>query len=636
MCGIAGIVDWKDQSVSAADLERLESSIIHRGPDSRGTYEEAGRVGLVHRRLKVIDLSDEAAQPMPNEDGSLRVVFNGEIYNYLALRAELEDAGHIFRSRSDTEVLVHGFEQWGEALFSRLDGMFAVAIWEAHEKSLILARDRFGKKPLFYTIRPNRSVVFSSDIKSLWQHCGENLPISARAIDAYLQHLSPSQDYCIFDGVEKVPPGTWMRFGANSSTSERFWAPGFRDKHHYSLPDALDELETSLTAAVKKRLVSDVPLGAFLSGGIDSSLVVAMMSQVTDRPPRTFSVGFQESAFSEAPYARMVAERYGMEHTEITLETDVLSILPDLVWEYGEPFGDSSAVPCYYISKAAREEVTVALTGDGGDEMFGGYDNARASYFAAILKRSIPGLAWRDLEERTEAGGEWGSGLRGKVATLIRHATDDPTLRCSGSLAWDRFRKRSLYTESFREQLGGYDSSEILARHWSLLDQLDIVDQNLLLTILGRLRNDYLIKIDVASMRHGLELRSPFLDRDLSDFSESIPSSLKVRGGTQKFLLKKLAERYLPKEVIYRKKQGFSLPIRDWFRGEWKAITKELILQGQLRNTGWFDMKHVENVLDRHCGGTEDHTHRIWSLLTLEIWFRLFVTRELQPGDSLH
>lgn len=622
--------------MTVPDLERLESSIANRGPDSRGVFESEGLVGLVHRRLKVIDLSDQAAQPMTNEDGTLRVVFNGEIYNFQQLREALSDAGHAFRSQSDTEVIVHGFEQWGEALFSRLDGMFAIAIWDERSESLLLARDRFGKKPLFYSVRPNRSVVFSSDIKSIWSHCERDLPISARAIDAYLQHLSPSQDHCIFEGVEKVPPGSWIRFRESESTGDCFWRPEFRDKQPYTLPEALDALEGHLAAAVKKRLVSDVPLGAFLSGGIDSSLVVALMSQCNAPPPRTFSVGFEETEFSEAPYARMVAERYGVEHTEITLETDVLSILPDLVWEYGEPFGDSSAVPSYYISKAARQEVTVALTGDGGDELFGGYDTARASYFAAILKRSLPGPAWRELERRIQSGGKWTHGLRGKVATLVRHATDDPTLRCSGSLAWDRFRKSSLYTEAFRDRLGPYDSSHVLARHWSRLEDLDIVDQNLLLTILGRLRNDYLVKIDVASMRHGLELRSPFLDRDLSNFSESVPSSLKVRGGIQKFLLKKLAERHLPREVIYRRKQGFSLPIRDWFRGDWRGITRELLLHGQLRETGWFEMKHVEAILEQHLDGREDHTHRIWSLLALEVWFRLFVTRELRAGDSLH
>jgi asparagine synthase (glutamine-hydrolysing) len=360
------------------------------------------------------------------------------------------------------------------------------------------------------------------------------------------------------------------------------------------------------------------------------------MSQISDTPPKTFSIGFDEAEFSEAHYARLVADRYGVDHTEITLKTDVLSILPDLVWEYGEPFGDSSAVPSYYISKAARQSVTVALTGDGGDEMFGGYDVAKVSHFAALAKRAIPTPLWRRLEKQAEKNGDFAPGLPRKLSTLIRHGTDKALLRCSGSLAWDRFRKRSLYTEAFREELGDYDSSSVLSRHWPLLEGLDTVDQNLLLTILGRLRNDYLIKIDVASMRHGLELRSPFLDRNLSDFSERIPSSIKVHNGIQKFLLKKLAERHLPHEVIYRRKQGFSLPIRDWFRDEWKAVIKPLILHGQLRETGWFDMVYLQEILDRHLDGSEDHTHRLWCLLSLEVWFRLFVTRELHPADSLH
>ncbi|MDF1859075.1 MAG: asparagine synthase (glutamine-hydrolyzing) [Verrucomicrobiales bacterium] len=635
MCGIAGIVDWKDQSVTHSDLELLESAIRNRGPDSRGFYEKEGLIGLVHRRLRVIDLSEQAAQPMTNEDGTLRIVFNGEIYNFQELRKNLEIKGHVFRSNSDTEVIVHGFEEWGEKLFAQLDGMFAIAIWDERTKSIVLARDRFGKKPLFYTVGPNRSVSFSSDIKSLWNYNQGNLDLSTRAIDAYLQHLSPSQDHCIFEGVEKIPPGTWVRFRQEDSEKQRYWTPDFREKQNFSLEDALEGIEEKLTRAVRKRLVSDVPLGAFLSGGIDSSLIVAMMSEASDKPPRTFSVGFEEAEFSEFPHARAVAERYGVDHTEITLKTDVLSILPDLVWEFGEPFGDSSAIPCHYISKAARKEVTVALTGDGGDEIFGGYDTSRASHFANIAKSWFPRNLWKKIEQQLEIEGKLSTKLGGKMATLIRHGTNVPTLRCSGSLAWDRFRKRSLYTEAFRDELGSYDSSNVLSRHWESLEGIDLIDQNLLLTILGRLPNDYLIKIDVASMRHGLELRSPFLDRDLADLSETIPSSLKVRGGIQKFLLKKLAERYLPKEVIYRKKQGFSLPIRDWFRGDWALITKEFLLHGQLRETGWFDMPYLDGLLNRHINGMEDHTHRIWSLLVLEVWFRLFITKELSPDDSL-
>jgi asparagine synthase (glutamine-hydrolysing) len=628
MCGICGIVDFSRRPVSAPTLERMRDVMVHRGPDAAGLHIE-GHAALGHRRLAIIDLSPLGNQPMSNRDGRIWVVFNGEIYNFQDLRQELTGKGYAFRSRSDTEVLVHGYEEWGLALFPKLRGMFALGIWDGRKEELVLARDHFGKKPLFYLVADD-AVLFASDIKALLEVTPTTLHVDPVALDAYLFHLSPTQEHCIYREVRKVKPAHYVVFGAKGQREDRYWFPSFQPKVRLKEGDAIEEMDRLLRQAVARRLVADVPLGALLSGGVDSSLVTALVSLLGGPSARTFTVTFSEREFAEAQYADQVARRYKTRHHVLTLSPDVLSILPALVWEYGEPFADSSAVGVYYVTKAAREHVTVALTGDGGDELFGGYASARASYFAQKLARWIP----EPLRRRLPAPAN-GNGLRNPLATLLRYSAREPHIRHDFSLAFSQGHKTRLYTEEFTRALGDHDPWRIFSQYDDAASGLDLMDKNLLRTLMTRLPNDYLIKVDVASMMNSLELRSPFLDLDLSAFSESIPPDLKNRGGRQKYLLKKLAERYLPSEVIYRPKQGFELPVGHWLRNELRPLLAEFVLQGHALERGWFRADYVRQLVDEHLAQRADHTHRLWALLWLEIWFRLFVTQTMRPHDVL-
>ena len=611
----------------------MRDAMHNRGPEFGGLYLQEN-VGLGHRRLKIIDLSANGNQPMTNEDKSVWVVFNGEIYNFLDLRPQLEKRGHKFQSRSDTEVIVHGYEEWGEELFAKLNGMFAIGIWDARKGQLILARDRFGKKPLFFIERKNDVVQFASEIKALWRNHRSRFTLNPQAVDCYLHHLSPTQEHCIFKEVTKIRPAHYRVFTCDGSKEFRYWKPWFRNKENYSEAAAIDAIDFQLRGAIQRRMISDVPLGAFLSGGIDSSLIVALMSQLSNKPVKTFSIGFEESDFSELPYSQAVAKRYYTDHQEIILKPDVWNILPSLVWEYGEPFADSSAIPTYYVSKAAKQFVTVALTGDGGDEMFGGYDIAKASYYAHQLGRIMPNRSRAWLEKKLCNGSSDKNFLQ-KLRTLLVHGSANPAIRHSYTQAWTPAAKARLYTPRFKATLFGHNAQHIFDEYKSTISGLNLIDQNLLLTIVGRLPNDYLIKVDVASMKSALELRSPFLDYEVCRLSESIDPLLKVKGGVQKYLLKKLAERYLPHDVIYRPKRGFSLPLTHWLRKDFAEPVKKLLLDGETLKLGWFERETVAQILEEHRAGLKDHTHRIWSLLWFELWHRLFITQTLKPEDSL-
>lgn len=622
MCAINGIIQFDGSTVDAASVVAMRDVMVHRGPDHGGLWVNRN-AGLGHRRLRIIDLSPAGNQPMQNKDGSVQVVFNGEIYNFQELRNQLD--AHKFNSRSDTEVIVHGYEEWGEKLFAKLDGMFAIGIWDERKQTLLLARDRWGKKPLFHFARGGE-ILFASDIKAIWELKSSALTLNHAAIDCYLHHLSPTQEHCIFNEVAKVRPAHYEVFTRDAHRVERYWQPTFAAKENLSEADALEKLDVLLRAAVKRRLVSDVPLGAFLSGGVDSSVVVALMSQINAGRTKTFSIGFAEQDFSELQYSRAVAERYQTEHQEIVVKPDMMAVLPSLVWEYGEPFGDSSAIPTFYVAQAARQFVTVALTGDGGDEMFGGYDLARASWYGHHCRSIVPPVMRGALEKLP---------LPGKLRTLLVHASDNPAVRHSITMGFNAAQKRALYTPDFTAKLGDHSAAHVFAQFYPTIKNWNIVDQNLFLTLMGRLPNDYLIKTDVASMKVALELRSPFLDTELDAFANSINPMLKVKGGAQKYLLKKLAERYIPRETIYRKKRGFSLPLTHWLRGELAPVVSRLLLEGETLKLGWFNRAAVENLLREHAAKTHDHTHRIYLLLWLELWWRLFITRTLKPADAL-
>jgi asparagine synthase (glutamine-hydrolysing) len=634
MCAICGVVNFAGMPVSDDAVVRMRDEMRNRGPDSAGKYIN-GHVGLGHRRLRIIDLSAAGDQPMTNEDRSIWVVFNGEIYNFQELRRQLQEDGHRFASNSDTEVIIHGYEQWGDGVVEKLDGMFAFAVWDSSSNKLLLARDRFGKKPLCY-LRQGAYVAFASEVKALATLPGVTLTVNSDAIDCYLHHLGVTQHHSIYREVHKVQAGHYEIFTTDGHSTVRYYAPDYTKKISLSEPELLECIDGTLRAAVKKRLISDVPLGAFLSGGVDSSLVVALMAGLSDRPVKTFSIGFEERDFSELKYARSVAQRYGTDHEEICLRPEVLRILPSLVWEYSEPFADSSAVPTYYVSQAARRFVTVALSGDGGDELFGGYETARAAYWSRQYDRFVGGPLRRSLESWLfHSALVERSGSLHKLKTLASGAHADPAVRCADSMAFSAPERAALYTDSFRDSLHGSPALEAYTHFWPHLAGLDLVDQNLVLTLHTRLPNDYLVKVDVASMKVGLELRSPFLDADLATLSASIDPLVKVRLGRQKFLLKKLAERYLPAEVIYRRKRGFQLPLTHWLRGDLRPTLDRFLPAGQLVRIGWFRANYIKRLISEHVSAAADHTHRLWALLWLELWYRMFIDRSLSPADDL-
>ena len=638
MCAICGIINFDHRPVSASELVAMRDVMIHRGPDHGGQWL-SGHAALGHRRLSIIDLSPLGNQPMTNDSATVAVTFNGEIYNFPALRKELEARGYRFKSHSDTEVIVHGYEEWSEGIVARLDGMFAIGIWDTRSgrERLLLAVDRFGKKPLFYS-QVGSTVRFASDSKAFWSLPGATMTVNHAAIDCYLHHMAVTTEHTIYDEVDKLRPAHFKIFERAASGElrvheERYWKPDFRNKVRMSEAEALERIDATLKEAVRKRLIADVPLGAFLSGGVDSSLVVAMMSQLSSKPVKTFSIGFEEQDFSELEYANAVAERYKTEHNQIRLRPDVLAILPSLVWEYGEPFADSSAIPTYYVSKAAREFVTVALTGDGGDEQFGGYDIARASYHAMTYERFLPGALRRPLEASLFAAER--TGLAQKLKTLATHASPDPARRHGYSMAWSQRQRDALYTDSFRASLHGHRPWHIYERHAADMAGLDVVDQNLYHVLMARLPNDYLVKVDVASMKVALELRSPFLDNDLCTLASSLDSRLKVKGGVQKYLPKKLAERYLPWETIYRPKKGFSLPLKHWLRTDFAPLLRRMLPDGNLVKAGWFRRAEIERLIGEHTSGAAEHTHRLWAVLWLELWHRIFVERSMTGREDL-
>jgi asparagine synthase (glutamine-hydrolysing) len=634
MCAICGIVDFGGASVSRQALVRMRDEMLNRGPEVGGEHVD-GAVALGHRRLRIIDLSPAGNQPMTNEDRTVWVVFNGEIYNFQALRPELERRGHRFASHGDTEVIVHGYEEWGEQLIEKLDGMFALAIWDGPRRRLLLARDRFGKKPL-YVWRRGTTVSFASEIKALATLPDFSREVDPAAIDCYLHHLGTTQEHAIYRGVEKVRPAHYEVWSEAGRRVERYWRPEYHGKLDLSEGEVLERIDEALRAAVRKRLISDVPLGAFLSGGVDSSLIVAMTAQLSDRPVKTFSIGFRDQDFSELGYARQVAERYGTDHEEITLEPDVLRVLPQLVWEYGEPFADSSAVPTFYVSQGARRFVTVALSGDGGDEMFGGYDTARAAWWSQQYHALLPGPLRAPLERLLVSTPlvEEHPGLR-KLRTVAVGASEDPAVRMRASMAFSAEARARLYTDAFRASLDGDPAMRTYDAHWAELAGLDLVDQNLLLTLHTRLPNDYLVKVDVASMKVALELRSPFLDTALCELSCAIDPKLKVRLGRQKYLLKRLAERYLPHDVIYRPKRGFELPLARWLRTDLAPVLRRFLPDGRAIERGWFRREEVVRLMEEHLSGKAEHTHRLWALLWLELWHRLFIDQTLTPDDDL-
>src|SRR5262245_2981203 len=636
MCGIAGILDRSGDRPEPAVLERMRDVMLTRGPDDCGLWSAPG-IGLAHRRLSIIDCSPAGHQPMCNEDGTIWIVFNGEIYDFDDLGDELRTAGHRFRSRTDTEVIIHAYEEWGaERLLQRLHGMFAFALWDGPRKRLLLARDRLGKKPLFYADLGNR-FYFSSDIKSIWLAAGDRLTVDPLAIDEFLYFYFITQNRSIYREVQKLPAASFMEVGPEGVRSGRYWTLDYTHGETRDEQEWLERCEVTLRRAVKRRMVADVPLGAFLSGGVDSSLVVAMMSQASARPVKTFSIGLGVAGYDELVHAREVAARYHSDHEEFVAEPNAWEILPQLVWHYGEPFGDSSAVPTFLVSSMARHRVTVALTGDGGDEAFAGYPS-----YAAVHRGErcwwVPRWVRRRVLSRAAdlLHGEWPAWrFTSRLRSLANNFSGDPVITLKRDMGWGEPYREHLYSDQMKVLLGTSHPAEGQRPHLTAGGWNTPSDGWRLAVIRTLLPSDYLVKIDVASMMSSLEVRCPFLDTEVLELTSRVPIRLLLGPQNQsKNLLKKLALKYLPADTILRPKHGFELPIAEWLRGPWRKAVRELVLSDRALGRGYFRREYVDKILTAHERGA-DHRHRVWCLLWLELWHRMFVDRTLMPADQL-
>ena len=624
MCGIAGRFNYDPlRPVERDVLEAMTDAVAHRGPDAAGYHVGPG-IGLGHRRLSIIDLAT-GDQPLTNETGTVWTVFNGEIYNFADVRAELAARGHRFKTNSDTEIIVHGYEEWGEGCVERFRGMFAFAVWDATQRRLLLARDRLGVKPLYYAALPGRGIVFGSELKSLLEDPDVPREWEPDAIDAYLTLLYIPAPATIYRSVRKLPPAHVLVADAGGVRVSRYWDLTFTgDGDTRRESSYLEELDALLAESVRLRQISDVPLGAFLSGGIDSSAVAAYMVETSDRPPITISVGFDHAGYDEVRHARRVAEHLGCDFHPRTVTPEIVSLLPKLAWHFDEPFADSSAVPTYCVSKAARELVTVALSGDGGDELWAGYARHRVEHWEQRARTAL-GPAARVAGALAQA-----LPLSLKGARALRHLASDPADAYAVKHAYGMFEpgaKGRLYSADFAASVRGTDPLSSFRDLYRRCESADPVDRALYVDVHSYLVDDILTKVDRMSMAVSLEAREPLLDHRLLEFAARVPVSLKLRDGRGKYLLRKVLERRIPRTILERGKHGFEAPIGEWLRGPLAPMADDLLCGGRLRDRGLFDDREVSRLWREHRDGRADHRHRLWQLVMLELWFRQFADR---------
>jgi len=635
MCGIAGFIDfWDRNGNDSFERGRLLKSmcdvIRHRGPDDEGFLLKDG-VALGMRRLSIIDLAG-GHQPISGEDGSVTIVFNGEIYSFQELRSELEKRGHTFKTNSDTEAIVHAYEEYGPACADHLRGMFAFAIWDDRKRELYIARDRVGKKPLYYTVTPGQTLVFGSEIKSILEHPDVTREINLEALDAYFTLGYIPDPLTIFQNVHKLPPGHYLTFSAGRVAIQQYWDFKFEPAASRKPEDYMEELRALLNESVRLRLISDVPLGAFLSGGVDSSTVVALMAQHMNQPVKTFSIGFHEDSYNELKYARLTAKKLGTDHHEFFVTPQICDIINDLVWHFDEPFADPSAIPTFMVSKLARDHVTVALSGDGGDELFAGYTHyvvqeSRRAFSAALPKALREGVM-RPLSYRLPHGA-WGR-------NYLHNISLDPIDRYLDSLSYfTELNKESLYTSDFRRQLHAKNWVARSFRDYAArvktnepLDQLLYIDGK------SYLPGDILTKVDRMSMATSLEVRVPLLDHKLIDFVTKVPASLKLAGTETKQLLKRVARDLIPAEILDRPKQGFGMPLEEWINRQLRDQIREILREPRTRQRGYVNPDYVDLILDEHHKGRRDHSQPLWSLWILELWHRRYIDDAARHTES--
>lgn len=613
MCGLAGILHWNNDPVPPAELAAMASLLKHRGPDEQNTLSPSPGIGLAHCRLKVIDLSAAARQPMSGDSGQVHILFNGEIYNFKELRQELISAGAVFRSQSDTEVILGAYERWGKQAIARLDGMFALAIWDGAARKLLLARDRAGKKPLFYR-SSGGCVVFGSEIKALLAHAHVPGEMDENLLPYLLTFGAAPPDQTFYRGIRQLPPASWLELTGpeENPRPETYWhLPREEERTAKSPEQAEQELRELLTAAVRKRLDSDVPLGAFLSGGMDSTIVVGLMSRLLKGSKvKTFSIGFEgDDRYDETSFARLAAERFKTEHTPFTIGPQPFSLIEELVRHHDQPFADSSALPTYLLSQLTRSKVTVALSGDGGDELFAGYDR----FQAALAAERLPGWAWA------------------AASALLRPITGRPELHVR-SLPYKLGRflgtadrplmQRYLSWRAVLSRPEEYLSSKTAPPPVDFPEEGTPLSRLLRFNFSEYLPCDLLVKTDRCSMAHGLEVRSPFLDTALIEWAFRLPDSLKIREGKGKWILRRAFRDLLPEPILNRPKMGFGVPLGAWFRNQWTAPLKELLLPSEAGIRRYLDGRKIDELVQSHLNGSRDNGQALWLFLTFEIWLR--------------
>jgi len=637
MCGIAGIYNFgSDERLDTKIIHRMCEKLIHRGPDDYGIYVKEP-VGLGHRRLTIIDLSSKAKQPMSNEDGSIWITFNGEIYNFHEIRDDLIKKGHLFRTKSDTEVIIHAYEEYGPGCLDKFIGMFAFAIWDGNRRRIFLARDRIGKKPLVYYLS-NKFFIFASEIKAILEDPRVPRKVNLQAMNYYFTFGYVPSPETMFKDIKKLPPGHFLVLQNGNMKVKRYWNIS---SELNEIPTELckeedieRQLESLLEDSVRFRMVSDVPVGAFLSGGIGSSLVVALMCRISPEPVQTFTIGFEEEAFNEAPFARIVADQFKTKHREIILTADAVEILPKLIWHYNEPFGDSSAIPTYYLSQMTSSYVKVVLSGDGGDELFGGYNRYitldKLKYYDYVPK-SLAYLVRKAINQPIE--NYWATynhlGLTDRIekALNIRFLSTEKRnfyLLCLSNL---NFRKK-LFSEEVNREIRGHHSPEDF--YHGVLDSIkskDKMNRIFASDVYTYLPDDLLVKVDIASMAHSLEVRCPLIDHRLVNFALKIPAHYKVKSGQTKYILKRLAYRLLPAKTLKRTKKGFSIPIDNWFRTDLRGLVEEAVSNNSQAVRSFFNPARIREIIYTHQTCHANYGRSIWLILNFLLWYERFITR---------
>jgi asparagine synthase (glutamine-hydrolysing) len=637
MCGICGAV-WTsaDRSLPGDRLDAMMGRIAHRGPDDAGMYRD-DHAALGFRRLSIVDLSG-GHQPLSNEDGTVWTVFNGEIYNFPALRHRLEARGHALRSKGDTEVLVHLYEDEGTGMFGLLRGMFALAIWDAPRRTLILARDRLGQKPLLYRNDGSR-LSFASELKALLALPERDIPrrVDPLAVDEYLTYGYVPHPRTILEGVNKLPPAHYAVWHGGELRIERYWTPDWNRELSRPIEEDVAELRATLEDAVREQMIADVPLGAFLSGGIDSTIIVGLMQRASSRPVKTFAIGFPDPAYDETRYAELAARQLGTEHRTFMVEPRAWETLPELAWQFDEPFADSSALPTWHVARETRRVVTVALTGDAGDELFGGYDRYRALALTELFQR-LPATPRRLLGGTVTRVLPRSAKSRSRLRALERifERINEPAgARYLGWMTtFDEAGRLSLYSDEQLDALataaallddpGSTDPSSLLARACGMAGRRDRVTQAMVGDLLTYLPDDLLHKVDMASMAHSLECRGPFLDHRVVELAAAMPldRKLRFRPGRSKVVLKRAFADLLPPPIRTRRKMGFGVPVGRWFRVELKDELEGVLLDRRALDRGLFRPESIRDLVTEHVEGRREHGHRLWALVMLELWFR--------------